>query len=327
MQGNSNTVELRNATKRMLKTGEGLLEERLIRASRYGFLATVQQLIREGASVNCGYDGDVLAPLSLACFGGHLSCVHALLEAGADVNWCNSSGCSALFSATSGGNTEIVKLLLLQPGINVNIRVFKDLCTSLICATLQGFSEVVGALLAHPGIDVNAKSEDGIFALYQACYGNGNVEIFLMLMAHPGIDVNLSTALSNDEGYTCFFKASEGGHTEIVAALLANPKIDLNVPGNAECLCIASESGHHEVAQLLLSHPDVDINHPNRLNGLTALGSACRNGHVKVVRVLLSTPGIDVNKKCQIGTSPLYWALSSKNTEIIALLEGAGAHL
>ena len=50
---------------------------------------------------------------------GHLKCVQALIEAGADVNYVDKDGDTALMAAASEGHTEIVKLLV-EKGANVN---------------------------------------------------------------------------------------------------------------------------------------------------------------------------------------------------------------
>jgi len=321
-------AEDRRTIKAMLRAGQCTLEVRLFNASMEGFLPVVRQLIDEGANVNfvrSTLERDV-TPLLVACERGHLSCVRALLEAGADVNWADRNGYYTLLAASERGHNEIVKLLLLQTGINVNMAFSKKSLrgeTSLMRAMTYNYIEIVRSLLTHPGINVNAKRKSDDSALSLAC-SNDEVEIALMLLAHPDIDVNLSIIAGGKVCSSLTF-ASGQGHTKIVSALLAHPNIDMTSPGaNAECLIEASARGNHEVAQLLLSHPDVDVNLSDLEIGRTALFMACLGGHVEVVRVLLSAPGIDVNKSV-MGMSPLHAAKRCRHTEITILLSQAGA--
>jgi len=321
-------AERKKHSRSMLRAGTGALESRLYIACLEGFFPAVRKLIIEGANVNVftpTSTGDS-TPLLIASERGHLSCVRALLEAGADVNWANRGGFHALITASEFGHIEIVKLLLLQAGINVNIAHSDgrlECENSLMRAITRDHVEIVRALLAHPGILVNAKRKNGAFALLQACLDN-KVEIALMLLAHSDIDVNLSVT-SKGIVYTCLFLASKRGYHDIVSALLAHPTIDMQCPINAKCLIVTSANGHLEVARLLLSHPDVDVNLGDKKLGLTALCMACNNGHNEVVQVLLSAPSIDINKSA-LGLSPLDFAKRKKHTKIVSLLIQAGAH-
>jgi len=320
-----NAAERRRAAKSMLRAGNGTLEVRLFNASMEGFLPAVRQLIDEGANVN-GLTpttaGDS-TPLIGASLRGHLSCVRALLEAGADVNLADRDGYNALITASENGHIEIVKLLLLQNGINVNMKIPAKGQNSMFRAISNRHVEIVRALLAHPGIDVNARKKDSGFALLTVCYEN-YVEIVLMLLAHPSIDVNLSVT-SEGKILTGLFSASRNGNADIVRALLAHPTIDMKCPGNAESLIEASGRGHHEIARLLLSHPDVDVNLDEQETGLTPLCAAIDHGHVEVVRVLLSASSIDVNKRDASGWSPLNFARHLNHRAIVTLLTQAGA--
>lgn len=53
---------------------------------------------------------------------GDLATVRRLLDQGLDVNTRNCLGCVPLMYAAGSGHTEVVSLLLSQPGVCVNIR-------------------------------------------------------------------------------------------------------------------------------------------------------------------------------------------------------------
>eukprot|EP01096_Ripella_sp_DP13-Kostka_P001659 TRINITY_DN12012_c0_g1_i1.p1 TRINITY_DN12012_c0_g1~~TRINITY_DN12012_c0_g1_i1.p1 ORF type:complete len:191 (+),score=49.57 TRINITY_DN12012_c0_g1_i1:53-574(+) len=124
--------------------------------------------------------------LHVSCEKGRLEVADCLLRHGANVNALDAEKRTALMLASGEGHTEVVKLLLRQPGIKVND--FSDLEQSaLSCACRRGRSEVVRALLEH-GADVNASVGKRTTALMEAC-GTGKIEIIDLLISH-GADVN-----------------------------------------------------------------------------------------------------------------------------------------
>lgn len=66
--------------------------------------------------------------------------VRALLECGADVNVQDDEGSTALMCASEHGRTEIVKLLLEQPGCDISIVDNVRLLHSAAAFTLGNFS-------------------------------------------------------------------------------------------------------------------------------------------------------------------------------------------
>ena len=62
------------------------------------------------------------------------------------------------------GREDIVKDLLVVPGIDVNLQN-EDGNTALIYAASRGYEDIVARLLAAPGIDVNLQNNDGKTAL------------------------------------------------------------------------------------------------------------------------------------------------------------------
>jgi ankyrin repeat protein len=120
-------------------------EEPIIQASRNGDLASVRNLLRNGADVNakdelCGMmtlhwacvhdnvemvkelvsagadidakDKDGVTPLHLASSGGYLECVHEMVSAGADIRAVNNDGHLPVEEAVSEEDTDVVKYLM-----------------------------------------------------------------------------------------------------------------------------------------------------------------------------------------------------------------------
>jgi ankyrin repeat protein len=95
-----------------------------------------------------------MTPLYIASQNGHLAIVKALIEAGGNVNQAETEdGCSPLYIASQNGNVAAVKVLI-KAGGNVNQHNQQNV-TPIIIASLQGHTEVVRLLLQQPNIDLN----------------------------------------------------------------------------------------------------------------------------------------------------------------------------
>ena len=194
-----------------------------------------------------------------------------------DVGIVDDSLMRELVLAVAAGNTEEVRDLLLQPGIDINGAV--DGYTPLSAASLQGHTDVVRLLLSVSGLDVNnADHKDGETPLLSSA-GHGYTEIVKLLLAAPGINVNKA----NNDGITPLHAAAGQGHAEIVKLLLTVPGIDVNTEeAEHSPLALASFMGHTEVVRLLLSCPGIDVNRGNPLL------VAKHEGHTAFVRLLLA---------------------------------------
>ena len=84
-------------------------------------MGVVHALIQAGADLNQAKD-DGATPLYVACGKGHLEVVHALIQAGADLNQAmnNAKGYyTPLSIAHKGGYVEVVKLLEAAGALSV----------------------------------------------------------------------------------------------------------------------------------------------------------------------------------------------------------------
>jgi len=95
---------------------------------------------------------------------GDLATLQRLSEEwmGNDVmNWANPDhfGRTPLFSASSKGHTDIVKVLVSLPGIDIN-KADKNDVTPLLVACYKGRTDIVKVLVSLPGIDINKASSN-----------------------------------------------------------------------------------------------------------------------------------------------------------------------
>jgi len=83
----------------------------------------------------------------------------------------------------------VVKLLINQPNIDINIKSKNEL-TSLLNTAERGHKEIIELLLKHPKIDINIQDIQGYTALLNAAT-YGYKEIVELLLKEPNINVNL----------------------------------------------------------------------------------------------------------------------------------------
>jgi len=133
-----------------------------------------------------------------------------------------------------------------------------------------------------------------------------------------GADINAV----NDLGGTAILEASNHGCTEVVAYLISEGA-DVNISDNygATPLMFAANRGYTQIVDLLLN-AGADV--APSVSGQTALTSACIKGYTKIVQLLIDA-GSDVNVIDIYGRTPLSYAKEYEHTEIIKLLETAGA--
>ncbi|KAI2501339.1 hypothetical protein MHU86_13137 [Fragilaria crotonensis] len=114
---------------------------------------------------------------------GNLQEVRDLLQAGANVNaQDDNDGVTALFIASQFGHVEVVRELLGEYNLDVNLRCI-DGATALYIASQEGHAEVVRELLQHKQVDVNLQFTNGFTALDIALQ-NKHDDVVLLLIEH-----------------------------------------------------------------------------------------------------------------------------------------------
>ena len=165
--------------------------------------------------------------------------------------------------------------------------------------------------------------------LWNAC-AEGSVNVVRAMVALPGVNVN-ARKYHND---TYLLIAASRGQAEVVRVLLGVPGIEANVADifGTTPLCLACSEGHVEVVEALLESPEIRgvVNarrgtRSSRPEELTPLHHAIGGGHVEVVKALLRVPEVNVNVADSTGRTPLHAALRLGTTEIVEVLEVAGA--
>lgn len=141
----------------MSRTLKGPMMTPLDEAAAAGNHFIVQLLLGVGANPNFR-DRDGWSAIHWAAEEGHLEVVRSLLEAGANVNAVSSYGTSALHCAANGGHAIIVKLLLSRraDALRANCHGW----TALHHAAYMGHSQVAQCLLEDERVRMNASQQD-----------------------------------------------------------------------------------------------------------------------------------------------------------------------
>jgi ankyrin repeat protein len=193
---------------------------------------------------------------------------------------------------------------------------------NLIQAAERGDAALVQQLLRE-GADLNGRDARGRTPIMAATHANKPAIVKILIQA--GADINLQDEIKDNP----FLYAGAEGLLDVLKLLIdagADTRITNRFGGTA--LIPAAERGHVEVVNELLTRTDVKIDHVNNL-GWTALLEAVILGdggprRTEVVRLLIAA-GANVNIADGRGVSPLAHARQRGYTQMIALLERAGA--
>jgi ankyrin repeat protein/uncharacterized protein YwqG len=287
--------------------------------------------------------------LELAAAAGSLACVEALLAAGADprrvsdaevrTERAKEDAASPLLNAIRAGSLEIVQRLL-KAGVDPN-RMTKADRRPLDMARALGHDAIVKALEAAGAVGVRPEE----LSLEQAV-ARGYVERVGQLLKEAPVAPEKLRRLAHEAG--------RFGQLAVIEALIAH---GLDAEGRYQALYGAVLYDRFELAEPLLSlgaPPDPSDREPQQtplllagfrrkwelLFRLLAAGAnpnlarntinesplltAAREGQVEAVRALLAA-GADWRAKTEYGDTPLSEARAKGHTEIVALLEKAGA--
>ncbi|KAK7212205.1 hypothetical protein V2G26_019383 [Clonostachys chloroleuca] len=255
-------------------------------------------------------------PLYYASLAGLAHTVTKLLQMGADpMNADGGEYGNSLQAACAAGQEEVVKILLLERGIDVN-RAAGSLGNALQAASTQKNEKIINMLL-EKGAKLQASGGKYGTAL-QAASARGNHGVVKLLL-DKGADPNLLGGKYNNALYIACLR----GHEQIVKFLL-----DRGADSNAESpergipLQAAAEGNHTSIIQLLLDN-GAHINKQSGLYGST-LQLACVRGSEQVVKLLLDK-GADPNQTGGLFGSPLQAASARGDVSLVRLLLEKGA--
>lgn len=222
------------------------------------------------------------APLGISRCSSILPLLAGLLILGCTQPMDGKSMIIELITAAEHGDTATV-LRLLEAGANINGQDERGR-TAILAATYKRHRETVKTLI-QAGADVNIRDKrlDNPF-LYAGAEG-------LLDILRLTIEAGADPTLTNRFGGVALIPASERGHVEVVRELLTRTKINVNHVNNLGWTAlleaiILSNGGvkHQQIVQLLIEH-GADVNLPDR-DGVTPLQHARQRGYTEIVRLL-----------------------------------------
>jgi ankyrin repeat protein len=291
------------------------LNEQLLNASQNGNLTEIKNVLTQGAEINFRNNkGDTA--LYLAAHYNHPEIVQQLIDSGADINLTNNEGETPLFVASGKGHIEVIRSLLAARA-DLNITQNEG-ATALWWALSGDRNDIpltpqrieIARLLIAAGANVNSAT-DGITPLLIAAYW-GNAEIVRLLLA-AGANPNITTT----RGGTPLSMATQHGHIQVAQMIqeklteLNGPLFDAITRGDLFGITNALAKG-------------IDINVRNEKN-LTPLLVATTLGNPHVIELLLATPNIKIDLTDEHGNTPLLTALYANKVTIAQKLIRAGA--
>uniref|UniRef100_A0A2M4ACA0 Putative transient receptor potential channel pyrexia n=3 Tax=Anopheles triannulatus TaxID=58253 RepID=A0A2M4ACA0_9DIPT len=248
-------------------------------------------------------------------------CVHL----GADVNFCDSNGLSALHLAAFSGSTECVAYLLSN-GLDANLQ--PKWYTPLHCAAFGNSLSTAELLIANGArLDIPTNKHQCEESLLH-CAVRSNAVDCLRFFIKKGADVNSL----HRNGTNAIHLAADLGHGQCLAVLLECPTADTNVrvrQGDKQmtALHLAADEGNLDcVTQLLARGADVRArNH----RGFSPLHLAARSGSTDCVEALLKLGGCDPNVIDFDERTPLHTAVGKSETavEMLEILIAWGANV
>ncbi|GAB1605302.1 ankyrin repeat and SOCS box protein 3-like [Argonauta hians] len=253
-----------------------------------------------------------LNPALLLCSEkGYVECLHSLIKAGANIDYQNSAGETALMLAVKENKPDVVRALieadcechtlantgnaaihiavhknllecfqiLLNNGVDINSRD-PDHHTPLIISVMKKKYLILEELLSQPTCDVNATDSNGWTALHYAAHKATGVQQLLQAGADPNV--------YNDSGNTPLMLAAIEGFSKVIH-LLTKAKCDVNLKDSSSAqktaMHIIALKGHTECIEDMLE-AGLNMNvYDNEYR--TPLWYALNNGRLDAVECLL----------------------------------------
>lgn len=217
--------------------------------------------------------------------------MRSFLKQGVNVNEKDFFGYTMLMYAAEAENVRVVRLLLDQPNIDINIQNNEGE-TALDCAERAERRGVRRLMLSKigqkqqpdPFIERIKKSPvDEVRKSFWKAISQGDIDKIDSLLDEKLVDVD---SVFSESGDTALIIASEKGNLEAVRLLLDyNADFSLKDRAGNNALIRAAKNGWFDVVEELL-HQGANINSTNNFNK-TALMEAAENGHLRVVKLLL----------------------------------------
>ena len=245
-------------------------------------------------------------------------------------------------AAIRGAALSIMRKLVEEDGIDVNMTSNTTNRTALLGASAMGHLSIVQYLLQH-GADLHKADNNGVSPLFVAAQG-GYLPVVRLL-----VEQGANKDETDNSGNSPLFVAAQKGHLGVVRYLVeqgadkdkaasdgCNPLLvaamrchlpvlrylleqgaDKDMPYNNSYgpLLLIAAKGHLEVVRLLVEH-GTDVNRADSGSCLTPLHAAARYGHAEVLSYLMRE-GASLTARDSAGTLPIDCAANEEIRQLI----------
>jgi ankyrin repeat protein len=234
------------------------------------------------------------------------------------VDIMNKDGYSLLYLAAYNKSTEALRILLLQPDIDVNRLNGPHYELALHAACSKGLIDGV-ELLIENGSMLDAKDSLGHTPLTNAIFSNSLPCVELLINSQAGADVSVTDA----QGNTLLHLAATNNFTESIPLLISKGvPIDQHNQRGLSPLAIAISFGYIDTAIALIDG-GADVN--GRTRFATVLHHAVTWNRLEIVKKLVEL-NCNPNVVNILEETPLYLAVQQRKIDIVRyLIEEANA--
>ncbi|XP_067683447.1 serine/threonine-protein phosphatase 6 regulatory ankyrin repeat subunit B-like [Haliotis asinina] len=258
--------------------------------------------------------------LHWACLGGSANIVkHLLSQENVDMNVKGTDGVTPLMAAGRNGHEQVFDMLVEQ-GCYLSV-VDGHSNNVLHHASRGGCLGIVEFILTKDVVDINKRGKNGLSSVMIAAE-KGHRGIFYLLI-NKGCDLKGVSKLGNN----ILHCAACGGSVEVVEYLLSRRIVDINSKGcgGITPVQMAAMMKQLEVFLLLVNSgcnlTITDVNNDNVLH------HACRGGATGIIEYVLSQDIVDVNGKGKNDLTPVMIAAEKAHKDIFYLLLSKGSDL
>ena len=235
-------------------------------------------------------------------------------------NITNRSGHTALMTAVSEGNENMVEELLSSNKIDPNI-LDQNGRSALFASVLNNNLGIMKKLLMHEKTNANTQDEHGITALTEAIILQ-NTSLVMELLSHDKVDHTVSDGYNN----TTLMHAVMGGNSEILNVLIKNRYYnninEQSITGYTALLHAIEYPGSDQKSAELVSILHTNYQHSIDANltdehAWTALMIASADNKAQTVSALLKFKNININQQNSLGESALLLSLNHDDGNVL----------
>lgn len=301
------------------------LSRHLLYACAHDLPSGLQLVLSSGCGLNLDAplpctNGQGLSPLAVASLAPTPFCCELLVKAGADINWTDELGRTALHWAVLGGQVNSVKVLLKHNASTC--AADREGFTPLLYAVMVGDHDVAASLLKEDSSPVNQQhGPTGVSPLMLACVA-GSASLVKLLLKH-----NTDASLCDSCGHYPIHCGVWGGNAKCLLGATP-PVLALRDQWGRSPLMLAAAKGDTAMCQHLLKKGSRLLGEVDQ-GGRTPLHWAALSRQAACVQFLLDYTSEGNHTLYGIpdtdGAAPVHYAAMAGSKEILSLLMSKGA--